>query len=432
MTRKDYYIWLVKCMGAGNPRIHGILEKYNDIAEFYNDCQNKRIKKGIRLTESEVRFLSKTSLSDIQFVYDKYEKFKPQIITIEDENYPKQFKNIDNPPCLLFVVGDISQIDDELLITVVGTRKESLYGKRACELICSELCVSGFSIVSGLANGGDTTAHITALKCGARTYGFLATGLDVDYPYGKGKLKNAIVKNGAIITEFLPQTPPYPENFHIRNRLMSGLSEGTLVIEAPKSSGTLITANNALNQGKDLFAVPASIFWPNSAGIISLIKDGAKPVKDALDIIEDYLLRYPNKINIPTDKLNLREIYDINRRLGLTDANSIDSVDKDYKEKKKLAKKELKEAGKKALIAVSNEEIPNDIAPLTDRLEKSGLKDNENIIKIISFIENEAHTMDEIAENTALTMPKILVLVTKLEMSGIVKKLPGNRIEIIN
>jgi len=431
MTRKDYYIWLVKCMGIGNIRSHTILEKYDDIAEFYEDCHNKSIKKGIRLTESELRFLSSTTLSDIQYVYEKYSKFKPQIITIEDENYPWQLKNIDNPPIVLFVVGDISHLDDELLIAVVGSRKETLYGKRVNEVICSELCVSGFSIVSGLANGGDTTAHITALKCGARTYGFLACGLDVDYPYNKGKLKNAIVRNGAIITEYLPQTPAYPENFHVRNRLMSGISEGVLVIEAAKTSGTLITAHNAVNQGKDVFAVPASIFWPNSAGVLQLIKEGAKPVKDALDIIEDYLTRFPNKINIPDEKLNLKEIYEINCKLGLSDPNSLNAVNAEYKEKKKLAKNELKEAGKELIKTRKEKEILSDIEPLHERLERNGLNKDENIMKVVSCIENNSQTMDEIAEKSGLSLSKILVLVTKLEMSGIVKKLPGNRIEII-
>ena len=430
MANKEYYVWLVKCLGAGNPRSVKILEMYEDIAEFYSDIKSKKLKKGIKLSSDELRFLYETDLSDIEYVFDKYSKFKAQTITIEDDLYPKALKNIDNPPLVLFVVGDISGLDDELLLTVVGTRKESLYGKRACELICSELCVSGFSIVSGLAKGGDTTAHITALKCGARTYGFLACGLDIDYPYNKANLKNAIFKNGAVITEFLPGMEPLKENFRIRNRLMSGMSVGTLVVESPKRSGTLITANHALNQGKDVFAVPSGIFWYNGVGTNELIKNGAKPVKDALDIIEEYLDVYPEKIKIPDKKLNLREFYEANRKSGLSDANSLDAVDDEYKQKVKEAKKELKSAAKEAIKTKDNNE-PKQIEPLEKRLEKSGLAGNENVVKIISCLENEPLTLDELSDKTNLPSNVLMVSTTKMELAGIVKKLSGSRIELL-
>ncbi len=431
MNRAEYYVWLVKCMGVGNPRSHKILELYDDIAEFYEDCKNKKLKKGVRLTENELRFLHETDLSDISFIFEIYNKYHTKYITIEDELYPQQLRNIENPPLVLFVVGDISHLEDELLITVVGTRKESLYGRRACELICSELCVSGFSIVSGLANGGDTTAHTTALKCGARTYGFLACGLDVDYPYGKSSLKNAMYKNGAVITEFLPGERPYGKNFHIRNRLMSGISVGTLVVESPNGSGTLITAHSAAYQGKDVFAVPASIFWINSAGIIELIQDGAKPVRNGLDIIEDYLTRYPEKIKIPDKKENLRAIYETNKRLGLTDQNAEQAViSPEVKNVRKRAKKELKEAAKEA---IKNGQIPNEtpVEPLEKRLENSNLKDNPIATEIINALGDNALTVDELADNSNYTFSDLSMMTAKLEMYEIVKKAPGNRIELI-
>ena len=421
-------------MGVGNPRSHKILEVYDDIAEFYEDCKNKRIKKGIRLTENEIRFLCETDIEDIAFVFKRYSKFRAQYITIEDELYPQQLRNIDNPPLVLFVVGDITHLEDELLITVVGTRKESLYGRRACELLCSELCVSGFSIVSGLANGGDTTAHLTALKCGARTYGFLACGLDVDYPYGKADLKNRIFKNGAVITEFLPGTEPFGENFHIRNRLMSGLSVGTLVIEASRRSGTLITAHCAMDQGKEVFAVPAGIFWKNSAGIISLIQDGAKPVKDALDIIEEYLCSYPEKIKIPEKRENISQVYNINQKLGLTDDSSLAAIgEEEYKKAKKQAKKELKQAAKQAVKGKisENDNCEANELPISKRLENSRLDKNENVLKILSHLEKASHTADELAELTGLPMSQIMICTTKLELAGVIKKIPGNRIELI-
>lgn len=431
MSKCEYYIWLVKCMGVGNPRSHKILELYDDISQFYDDCKNKCFKKGLSFTEKEIRLFYETDLSDVKYVFDAYNRYHTQYITIEDELYPKYLKNIDNPPLVLFVVGDISRLDDELLITVVGTRKETLYGKKACELICSELCVSGFSIVSGLANGGDTTAHNTALKCGARTYGFLACGIDVDYPYGKASLKNAIYKNGAIITEFLPGERPMARNFHIRNRLMSGISEGTLVIESPAGSGTLITAHCAAYQGKEVFAVPAGIFWINSRGIIELLQDGAKPVKDALDIIEEYLIRYPEKIKIPEKNENLRQIYAANRKLGLTDPNKEQAViDQETLQVRKKAKKELKEAGKDAIKGkkVIAQAV---IEPLIARLEANNLLNNKIALEIVSLLENNTLTVDELMEKSELDSNEVAKMATRLEVYGIVRKNHGNRIELI-
>lgn len=425
-------------MGVGNPRSHKILELYDDIAEFYSDCKAQVIKKGISLTPSELSFLYKTDLDDIAFVFKEYKKFFTQYITIEDELYPQQLKNIDNPPLILFVVGDITHLEDELLLTVVGTRKESLYGKRAAELICSELCVSGFSIVSGLANGGDTTAHLTALKCGARTYGFLACGLDIDYPYGKAALKNAIYKHGAIITEFLPGTKAFPENFRIRNRLMAGLSVGTLVVECPKRSGTLITANAALNQGRDVFAVPHGIFWRNGAGTIELIQNGAKPVKDALDIIEEYIDVYPEKLNISDKKVSLTKFLEMNRKLGLGDENSPQAIDSgEYKEVRKTAVNELKNSGKDMVkngLSLDEYNIASNKESVTvdQKLKDTNLENNSDILKLVELLDYNGVSADEIAEKTDLSASKIMVLMTKLELAGIVDKLPGNRIKLVS
>lgn len=432
MKRIEYYVWLVKCLGAGNPRSHKILEVYDDIKEFYDDCKSGIINKEVRLTKSEVEFLCQTDLSDIAFIFKEYQRFNTQYITIEDELYPQQLRNIDNPPLILFVVGDITHLDDELLLTVVGTRKESLYGKRACELICSELCASGFSIVSGLAYGGDTTAHTTALKCGARTYGFLACGLDVDYPLGKADLKNAIYKNGAIITEFLPGTKAYPENFHIRNRLMSGLSEGTLVIEAPKRSGTIITANCAAEQGKDVFAVPAGIFWKNSAGTINLIQNGAKPVKDALDIIVEYLDRYPEKIKIPQERINLWQFFETNRKLGLDNQNSQQVLsDDEYKNIKKQAKKELKSVADETIKQAKKEPKEHNDVSIKDRLSICGLENDSIALKIIELLKDKCYTVDELSDKIDIPASKVMIIVTKLEICGVIKKLPGNMLELI-
>lgn len=429
MNRKEYYVWLLKCLGPANKHASGILEQYTDLAEFYEDCKKRRFKRGVCLDAQEMEFLYETQLSDIDFVFERYERFHTQFVTPEDELYPQQLKNIDCPPLVLFVVGDISHLEEELPITVVGTRRESLYGRRACELICSELSVCGFSIVSGLANGGDTTAHKTALRCKGRTYGLLACGLDVDYPTGKASLKNQIYKHGAIITEFLPGIRAVPENFHIRNRLLSGLSVGTLVIEAPRRSGTLITANNAANQGRDVFAVPSGIFWKNSAGVIELIQNGAKPVRDALDIIEDYIDRYPEKIRVPENRADFRATFLANHRLGLDDENAVTAVTQpDEKEKKRL-KRDLQKAGKAAVNGQEQKIVS--LLAVEERLKKAGLTENAVATEMVRLLKEGSHTVDELVEKTGIEAAKILANLTRLELACIAKKSPGNRIDLI-
>ena len=426
LQRAEYYVWLVKCLGEGNPRIHSIFEYYDDIAEFYNDCHNNLVVKHLNFSVDELRKLVNTTLDDIQYVFEKYKKFHTQYITIEDDLYPRQLRNIDNPPTILFVVGDISRLDDELLLTVVGTRKESMYGKKACELICSELVYAGFSIVSGLAKGGDTTAHLTALKCKGRTYGFLACGLDVDYPYGKSELKNAIYKNGAIITEYLPGKEALPTNFRVRNRLMAGISEGTLVIEAAKISGTFITAHAAVDQGKDVFAVPSGIFWRNGAGVIKLIQNGAKPVKDALDIIEDYIDRFPEKIKIPKTNINLLQLFEANRNISLAE-NSANS-DIEIKEIRKKAEKELKKSAKES-IKNADKQIDGDL--LSSKLKAFGLENNSDAEKIIEILKCGNASIDELTNKLNVPNKNISVIITKLEIAGIIEKHPANIIELI-
>lgn len=426
LQRAEYYVWLVKCLGEGNPRIHSVFEYYDDIAEFYNDCHNNLVVKHLNFSVDELRKLVNTTLDDIQYVFEKYKKFHTQYITIEDDLYPRQLRNIDNPPTILFVVGDISRLDDELLLTVVGTRKESMYGKKACELICSELVYAGFSIVSGLAKGGDTTAHLTALKCKGRTYGFLACGLDVDYPYGKSELKNAIYKNGAIITEYLPGQEALPTNFRVRNRLMAGISEGTLVIEAAKISGTLITAHAAVDQGKDVFAVPSGIFWRNGAGVIKLIQNGAKPVKDALDIIEDYIDRFPEKIKIPKTNINLLQLFEVNRNISLAE-NSANS-DIENKEIRKKAEKELKKSAKES-IKNADKQIDGDL--LSSKLKAFGLENNSDAEKIIEILKCGNASIDELTNKLNVPNKNISVIITKLEIAGIIEKHPANIIELI-
>ncbi len=213
---------------------------------------------------------------------------KEEIKTIlyNDEEYPEQLKNIYDPPPALFVKGEIP--DFESCLAVVGARRASDYGKSAAYKLSMEMAVRGITVVSGLARGIDSSAHRGCLDGEGSTIAIMGSGFKNIYPPQNRKLFEEICSKGCVITEYLPDIPPYAGNFPRRNRIISGISKGVIIIEAGEKSGSLITAKLALEQGRDVFAVPGNIFSPSSQGTNSLIKDGAKPVTCVGDILEEY------------------------------------------------------------------------------------------------------------------------------------------------
>ncbi|MCF6460558.1 DNA-protecting protein DprA [Clostridium sp. Cult3] len=233
----------------------------------------------------------------IKKIFHAIEDQNISITTVLDEDYPKKLHYIYDNPKVLYRRGELNE-KDELSIAVVGSRKATNYGKWATEKFVRELVKLNITIVSGLALGIDAIAHKVALEENGRTIGVLGNGLDVIYPKRNEKLYGDIPKNGAVITEYFMGVPPLAYNFPQRNRMISGLSLGVIVIEAKEKSGSLITAHHALEQGKEVFALPGNINSIFSRGTNKLIKDGAKLVMDIDDIIEEiYELQEKIKLN---------------------------------------------------------------------------------------------------------------------------------------
>lgn len=203
-----------------------------------------------------------------------------------DERYPEALRNIEDAPLVLYMKGEYIP-DDRFAIGVVGSRKHTAYGESVTQRIAGELAASGFTVISGLARGIDTLSHKSALAARGRTIAVLGSGPDVCYPAENRALTERIVSSGCVMSEFLPGTLPNKENFPRRNRLISGLSLGILVVEATHNSGSLITAGYALEQNKEVFAVPGNITSRNSEGTNKLLRQGAKMVLTAGDIIEE-------------------------------------------------------------------------------------------------------------------------------------------------
>lgn len=235
------------------------------------------------------------SINSIQFenIYKQileYEKNDIKVITIFDQNYPSLLKEIYQPPWVLFVKGDVSLLDKQPKLAVVGSRQATQYGKNAIRLMFPPLVEKGLVIVSGLANGIDTLAHECAIKNGGNTIAVIAGGLYHIYPKENAVLASEMMKTQLVISEYPPDTKPLRWHFPARNRIISGMSNGTFIIEAKRKSGSLITANYAVNEGREVFSLPGSIFNPNSLGTNDLIKQGAKLVMSSEDILEELRL----------------------------------------------------------------------------------------------------------------------------------------------
>lgn len=225
-----------------------------------------------------------------------------EILAIDDPEYPEILKEIYNPPAALYAKGKIKK--DNFAIAIVGSRKVTSYGKQASQMIARDLAASGITVISGMAIGIDTIAHTECLKAGQQTIAVLGSGLDWQsiYPAANRKLAEEIASNGAVISEYPIGSPPLRHHFPARNRIISGLSLGVVIIEATETSGALITAKYALDQNKSIYAIPGPIFSESSAGTNNLIKSGAKLITSAQEILDDL------NLSMAADFIKTREI----------------------------------------------------------------------------------------------------------------------------
>ena len=281
-----YWIWLASIEGLGPVKKFALLNKFETAKRIYNATE-KEILKVDGMSDKIVQNMQKAKDAKLLEKYEKYIlKNDIKIINISDDNYPVKLKNIYAPPITIFAKGDISLLNSKS-IAIVGSREPSKYGIYVAEKFSKELSKEGITIVSGLARGIDTFAHVGALTSFGKTIAVLGSGIDVVYPKENAKYYREISEKGLIISEYVVGTAPESKNFPQRNRIISGLSDGVLVVEARKNSGTMITTDFALEQGKELYVIPGNITSNLSAGTNNLIKEGAKLVTDVYEILED-------------------------------------------------------------------------------------------------------------------------------------------------
>lgn len=295
MSALTYWLWLSELQGLTNQTRLALLRRFETPERiFYADPEELLLTEGI--TRQQAELLSDHRLDGARKIQEDCHRLNIRILTIGDAEYPGRLKNIYDPPMLLYMKGRMPVMDEEVAIAVVGTRSCTPYGEGCAKKLGHELSAAGAVVVGGLAKGIDAAATHGALMAGGVTVGVVGNGLDVRYPYENRFLYDDVAAAGVLLSEYPPGTEPAGRHFPARNRILSGLCVGTLVVEAPLRSGALITAETALEQGRDVFAVPGPIDAVNSAGCNRLIQEGALLVTGAEDILREYEGRYPQKL----------------------------------------------------------------------------------------------------------------------------------------
>ncbi len=284
-----YWIGFTRIPGIGRARIALLKAHFGSLASAWAAPRSELVKAGLD-TGTTGSLLAGREGIDLDKDLSLIDKYKIKVITYESPDYPALLKETHDYPAVLYVRGELATADADS-VAVVGTRKATSYGRQVTEDIVGNLALNGITITSGLARGIDTIAHRSALEAGGRTIAVFACGLDIVYPPENLKLAKDILENGALVSEHPLGTKPKPENFPRRNRILSGLSLGVLVVESGEKGGALITASFAVDQNREVFAVPGSILSGMSRGPNRLIQDGAKLVRNHLDILEE--LRLP-------------------------------------------------------------------------------------------------------------------------------------------
>lgn len=282
-----YWIWLSLRFGAGSGGFTEVLERFGGPYEAYI-AGEKELSERLGGDLSLVRRLLDKDLTEARRIYDFCVSWGVSLLTYGDIAYPARLRTIQNPPLLLYYVGELPALNRKLCIGVVGTRRMSEYGKRMAYKISYELASAGVVVVSGMALGCDGVAAAGAIAADGTTVAVLGCGIDLVYPKQHVKLMEHIKAHGAVMTEFPPGTPPLGRNFPVRNRIISGLSQGSLAIEGDSKSGAMLTIAHAVKQGRKIFAVPGNVGEASAAGTNELIRNGATVVLEAGDVLESF------------------------------------------------------------------------------------------------------------------------------------------------
>ncbi|MCL2099050.1 MAG: DNA-processing protein DprA [Oscillospiraceae bacterium] len=414
MNENLYCIWLSLACGAGSPVPQKLLSAFGDAAKIYEAGEEEfNASENLDIDENIMSGLLDKNLDESEKILEFCDKNNVSILNCGSGLYPKRLRNIRAFPAVLYYRGRLPDIDDNLCIAMVGTRRMTEYGKNAAYELAGELALCGAVIVSGMAGGIDTVSHKGCIAAGGFTIAVFGCGIDRVYPPENKELMNKIIETGLIITEYAPGTEPKGVNFPIRNRIISGLSQAVLVVEADNRSGALITAKTALFQGRGLYAVPGNINSKNSRGSNNLLKNRAGIVTDAYDILSEYEHLYSHRINIENSRYykGKKDFYKNKRE----------------KEQEKQAAAKISDKIKES-AAAAEPPVDTPAIPLGEKLAALQIILNEAELKVFAeFYSNPGQKLrsDDIVPED-MNISDVINTLTFLEIYGIITSFPGD------
>ena len=408
-----YWVWLSQRRGLRPESREALLERFGDPRAIFSASDREICE--IVLRDAERAAMRDKSLEKTQAILEACERLDVHILTMQDAAYPARLRNIYDPPCVLYVLGRLSAVDEKAAIAVVGTRKATPYGLKMGRQMGYELTRGGALIVSGLAEGVDSAAAQGALRAGGSCIGVLGTAIDVVYPPQNRKLFEDVCAVGALVSEYPPGAPTSRGNFPQRNRILSGLSVGVVVIEAPERSGALITASRALEQGRDLFVVPGNADSPNCAGSNALMRDCAKPVTGAVDVLCEYERLYggvdlsaPQSLAMPAEQ---------QRETAAEFAGTNTPAPEDGRGFHRLR--------------VPRGALLRDAEPAAPEKTYDPAQLDETSRAIVAALDSPGMHIDEIIEKSGLSAAEALSALTLLEIEGVVGQESGKRFTLL-
>ncbi|MBR4867694.1 MAG: DNA-processing protein DprA [Clostridia bacterium] len=400
MSHPAYWIALQAALGYHSKKVASLMDFFGD-AEGVFEATEQEIRRCPVLSEKEKTAILARPFQKSKAIWNECVQSGITPIGPDDPLYPDGLRNLPDMPCVLYVKGTLPRFDRVPAISVIGTRKPTIYGRLVCERVSSVLAAAGVVVVSGGAMGLDSVAHQSALDAGGSTVAILGCGINYPYLKEKGPMREAIAKQGALISEYPPNAPATRYTFPARNRLIAAISLGTVVIEAGEKSGTLITADFALDQGKDIFAIPGSIMSPSFRGSNCLIAQGATPVFSGLDILSKYEQEYFHHLNMnqarDLHKKQIKEMIQVEEVLPLPEEESTVVEEKPISKPKKIA-----------------QSTPKDLSDMASLVYNTLLDKGDLPLHLL-------------VEHTQMETAVLLRELTKMELNGILIKNPtGN------
>ena len=405
-SNAKYWIWISLALGFNNPKVGSLNKLYDDITFFYSKGEREWRFCGI-LSDKDINRLSKIKLESADRVIKRCNQLGYSVLAIDDEKFPKSLLNIYAPPAVIYIEGNLPDIDNRLSIGIVGTRRATKYGLDNSYKIGYALSKYGVTIVSGGALGVDCASHRGSLAADGVTVCVRGCGINCEYLKKNAEMRRAITKRGAVISEYPPDEEPKKYYFPARNRIISALSDGVLIIEAGKISGSLITANLALEQGKEVFALMGNNS-PQNEGSNNRIKEGsAIPVTDFMDILNAFDNLYATDESVDFDNISIEDIEAIPVKGKSPSMNKPKTFKNINKDKNTIEN----------IIDNSDREIKH----------RTDLDLNPTAQRVYDYISNEPVHIDDMVSDLNIPVYKVLVALTELEIKHAVKALQGRR-----